>query len=149
MIRPAQLVIGVLVVATLAALALDQRLKEQPAFVRRIHVNRSFSPNGDRFRDTARIRFAITRPDVVSVAIVDARGKVVRRLATDRPAPAGRTLRFRWDGRTDAGRPAPPGVYRARVTLRRRGRSIVLLQRIRLSARAPWAGAGEGSPKSP
>lgn len=136
----------VLMVATVAALAVEQRLKERPPVIRRVKVARSFSPNGDGYRDTAGIRFVLTRPDVATVTIVDAHGRAVRHLATARRVPAKRKLRFAWDGRTDGGRAAPRGVYGVRVTLTHR--SIELVRKIRLSARPPRAPTGAGSTRS-
>ena len=49
-----------------------------------------------------------------SVVLFDASGRVVRRLH-DGELPAGET-RFSWDGRDDAGREIPAGVYLVRVT---------------------------------
>src|SRR5581483_7940855 len=134
MTRPAQILVLALIGATLAALAIDQHLKQAPAVVRRVWVMRSFSPNGDSARDRALIRFMVTRRDVVAVTIRDSGGHVVRHLAADRAVRPSRKLRFYWDGRTDAGRLAPPGTYRVRVTLRRRHRTVDLLREIRLSA---------------
>jgi flagellar hook assembly protein FlgD len=135
MTRPALILVLALIAATLAALVVDQHLKQAPAVVRRVRVARSFSPNGDRSRDRALIRFVVTRRDVAAVTVLDADGHVVRHLATHRAVRPNRKLRFYWNGRTDAGRLAPPGIYRVRVTLRRRHRTVDLLRQIRLSAR--------------
>ncbi|WP_028060679.1 FlgD immunoglobulin-like domain containing protein [Candidatus Solirubrobacter pratensis] len=143
MTRPAQILVLVLLGATVVALAVDQRLKERPAVIRRVKVARSFSPNGDGFNDRAGIRFMVTRPDVVTVTVLDAHGDPVRRLARARRVPADRKLRFFWDGRTDAGRRAPPGVYYTRVRLGRRGQTIQLVRHIRLSARPPRPAGSE------
>src|SRR4051794_5558877 len=98
--RSGQVLVFVLIAATLAALAADQLRKEAPSVVRRVKVVRSFSPNGDGYRDVAGIRFVLTRPDVVTVTMLDAGDRPVRRLATARPVAADRNLRFVWDGRT-------------------------------------------------
>jgi hypothetical protein len=135
MTRPALILVLALIGATLAALAIDQHLKQAPAVVRRVWVIRSFSPNGDSSRDRALIRFMVTRRDVVAVTILAPNGQVIRHLATHRAVRPNRKLRFYWNGRTDAGRLAPPAVYRVRVTLRRRHRTVELLRQIRLSAR--------------
>lgn len=49
----------------------------------------------------------------VQLEIVDAAGRVIRRARLAAAAP-GR-LQWRWDGRTDAGAPAPAGEYRVRA----------------------------------
>ena len=48
----------------------------------------------------------------VSIAIVDASGRMVRRTTVD-GAPGRRA--WTWDGRDDAGRVTPAGVYRVRA----------------------------------
>jgi hypothetical protein len=131
-----RLIVVVLIGATLAALAVDQRLKDAPSVVRRVKLQSSFTPNGDGRRDIAGVRFMLTRPDVVTVTVRDAHGRRVRRLATARRVPANRKLRFYWDGRTDAGARAAPGAYYVRLVLARRGRTIDFVRHIRLSRRA-------------
>jgi flagellar hook assembly protein FlgD len=56
----------------------------------------------------------------------------VRQLVRERHLGSHRRVRLRWHGRTDAGTPAPEGTYTVRVSLRRRGRTIDLLERTRL-----------------
>lgn len=50
----------------------------------------------------------------VSLAIVDARGRMVRRATLEGAAPGRRA--WSWDGRDDAGRAVAAGVYRVRAT---------------------------------
>src|SRR3954469_24749994 len=85
-----RVLVAVLIGATLASLALYQRLKDAPSVIRRVKVERSFSPNGDGYRDVGGIRFMLTQPDVVTVTVLDAGGRRVRRLATARPVAADR-----------------------------------------------------------
>jgi hypothetical protein len=133
--RRAQLVLGALFLATLCAIVAIQRVKDAPAVLRRVHVTPVFTPNGDGWRDRLAVRFLVGRSDDVSVAVIDPAGRVVRRLADQRPLTTGRFLRLYWDGRTAAGALAPPASYRVRVQLERRDRTIVLTQRARLSDR--------------
>jgi hypothetical protein len=58
-------------------------------------------------------RFATARPGGVQAEIYDVRGRRVRSLAT--PSAATGAQEIRWDGRDDAGRTAPAGIYFARV----------------------------------
>jgi hypothetical protein len=50
----------------------------------------------------------------VSLAIYDMQGRLVRTLAAGEPMQAG-TTRAHWDGRTEGGEPAAPGVYFVRL----------------------------------
>ena len=132
MTRRAAFVVGILFAATLCAMILTQRAKDSPAVLRRVHVTPVFTPNGDGWRDRLAVRFMVGRRDTVSVAVLDEGGRVVRRLADRRRLSTRRFLRVYWDGRTAAGRPAREGVYRVRVRLPRRGRTVILTQNARL-----------------
>lgn len=130
---------GLLVLATFAAFFVTQRLKRSTPVVERVCCARVFSPNGDGVKDAAALRFDLPRGDDVTVSVVDGRGDEVRRLADDRRLPVGGPHRFSWDGRTGAGRVAPDGAYRLRVTLRRQGRSVVSPREVTLDTRPPAA----------
>jgi hypothetical protein len=71
----------------------------------------TFVPNP--FRATSEIRFDVPRAQVVDVALHDVAGRRVRSLAT-RAFPAGEAA-LGWDGRDDAGRELPSGVYFWRI----------------------------------
>jgi len=120
MTRAAQLLVLVLIGATLAALVVEQSRKDEPPIVGRVLLARAFSPNGDGFHDRAKIRFRLEQPDRVTLTVVDAAGRRVRRLLDDRRVRAHRIVRFYWDVRKDAGRLSPPGRYRVRLALARR-----------------------------
>jgi hypothetical protein len=137
----AHLVVAALFVATVCAIIVTQRVKDGPAILRRVHVTPVFTPNGDGYRDRATVKFLVGRSDRVSVTLVNRRGRVVRRLVRNERARRCCYVRVRWHGRDDAGRPVRSGAYRVRVSLRRRDRSIDLLQDIRLRRRAPHGGA--------
>jgi hypothetical protein len=140
----AGLVLGALFVGTAGAAVATQRIKDSPALVRRVHVTPVFTPNGDRWRDRATVRFILGRSGTVTVTVRDGAGRAVRRLAQDRRQPAGRFLRLRWDGRTDARRPAPAGTYRVGLRLVERGRSLTLQDAVTLRRRPPH---GKGAPR--
>ncbi|MDO9171275.1 MAG: agmatine deiminase family protein [bacterium] len=59
---------------------------------------------------TVGFRFELREAAPVRLSVVDARGRLVRRLLDGGPHPAGPTDLV-WDGRDDAGRPAASGVY--------------------------------------
>lgn len=131
----AAVVLGMLFLVTAGAAVATQRLKDDPALIRRAYVTAVFSPNHDGWHDRATIRLIPGEHDRLAVTIIDAHGHAVRHLARARGAHSKRFVRFRWYGVTDAGRPAPAGTYRVRVGLRRRGGTVVLQDAIRLSRR--------------
>jgi hypothetical protein len=132
MTRAAQVVLGLMFAATVAALVATQSVKDEPAFVHRVKATRLVTPNADGYHDTALIRFVLGRPDSVGVALADDRGRVVRHLSSRRDVAAERKVRFHWGGRTDSGARAPDGTYTVRLTLSRLGRTIELHKRIRV-----------------
>src|SRR5829696_953858 len=136
--RLAAIAFGVLVLATFAAFFLAQRLKQAPPAVEARVVTRVFSPNGDGRADVARFRLRLRKADDVTVTVLDREtDRPVRRLATDRPVPAGRPVELTWDGRTDARRMAPDAYYKLLITLREQGRSSVANKRFILDTRPP------------
>jgi flagellar hook assembly protein FlgD len=66
------------------------------------------------FVSATTLRFVLPRAAHARLAIVDARGGVVRVLL-DAPAAAGAHA-LAWDGRAGNGRSAAPGLYFARLT---------------------------------
>jgi hypothetical protein len=69
-------------------------------------------PNPFRVRTT--FRYALSRTGPAELAIFDAQGRVVRTLVNgERPAGRGSAT---WDGGTDGGGSAPPGLYFARLS---------------------------------
>jgi hypothetical protein len=132
MSRAAQVVLGLMFAATIAALVATQSVKDEPAFVHRVKATRLMTPNADGYHDTALIRFVLGRRDSVAVALADERGRIVRHLSRRPNQPADRKVRFHWGGRTDAGARAPDGTYTVRITLSRLGRTITLHKPIRV-----------------
>jgi hypothetical protein len=64
------------------------------------------------FRTTTRISYQIPVGQRFEATVHDVQGRIVRRLLSN-AAPGGPT---EWDGRDDAGRPVPAGVYFVQVT---------------------------------
>jgi hypothetical protein len=63
----------------------------------------------------ATVTFSLTESRPLVVDVADVRGRRVKLLANrDRAWPD--TYRYEWDGRSEDGKPAAPGVYRVRVT---------------------------------
>jgi hypothetical protein len=61
------------------------------------------------------LTFQLARPGWVSVEVVEVSGRLVRRIAPRwfEPGPHA----YEWDGRDDAGRTLPPGLYFARIRM--------------------------------
>ncbi len=81
------------------------------------------------FNPSTTFAFELRDPAPVRLTVLDARGRVVRRLLDGETRPAGRT-EMRWDGRDDAGRALPSGVYRFVLEAAglRYGRAAVLVR---------------------
>ena len=62
------------------------------------------------FNPSTTIRFTLPEAAPVTLIVQDVSGRRVRELARDRHQPAGE-VRVEWDGRDDAGRALPSGVY--------------------------------------
>jgi hypothetical protein len=115
-------IFALLVLATVGAFFVAQRLKSGAPVIERVYFQPVFSPNGDGRKDAVAPRFDLPRADRAEVDIVDARGEVARRLA-DRALGTG-THRFVWNGLREDGRRAPDGDYFLRVRLRDQGRTL-------------------------
>ena len=99
-----------------------------------IHLDRKFSPNGDRRHDFGRIAFYVreSEPDA-TVEIVGPFLKETRILYTG-ALRANQRVSFTWNGRTDSGAPADPrNRYRLRVILPSRDRDMVYPRPISLN----------------
>ena len=129
-------VFALLVLATIAAFFVTQRLKSGQPVVRRLALQRFFSPNGDHRQDRARISFDLPRGDRVTVDVVDRDGDRVRRLVDGRSLARGDHA-LSWDGRADDGTVPPDGTYYVRVTLRRQGRAATGVRGIALVTEPP------------
>lgn len=137
MARTASTVLVVaLLAASVAAFARTALLKLEPIPITGPKVTKEFSPVCDCSNSRAEVSFRLRRTDRVTVSIVDGDGDKVATVVSDRRYPAGRVA-LSWDGHTDAGRVVPEGVYRPKVVLDRRGRTIVLPNEIRVDLRAP------------
>ncbi|MEX0621286.1 MAG: hypothetical protein WD181_06860 [Solirubrobacterales bacterium] len=132
-----------LLVLTIGAFGLSQRLKREPLVVDRVSFRavgvgendpkRSvFSPNGDCRRDLMVIRFRTTRSDRADVEIIGPGDTPVRLLAEDRFFKRYREHRLIWDGRKDNGNVPRTNTFRVRVTMKNQDRVLYLPDRVRL-----------------
>ena len=142
----ASIVFAALVVATVGAFFVTTRLKRSAPVIESLTFNRHFSPNGDGHDDTVTFAVRLRRTDDVTVSIVTRDGSDVRTLAEDLRVVRGRRYRFRWDGRTNAGRIAADGEYHVRVSLRRQGRVVTSGRKVFLDTVPPNPVVGSARP---
>ncbi|MDO8211360.1 N,N-dimethylformamidase beta subunit family domain-containing protein [Conexibacter sp. CPCC 206217] len=126
MTRAARIVFALLVVATLGAFVVTQKLKSGPPLIVRPDVYSVFSPVSDTKGHRAKISFWIVNADDVSISIVNDEGRIVDTVADGVSVPRKVRKTWWWDGRTRDGRLAPDGYYRVRVALLRQGRTADL-----------------------
>lgn len=124
-----RIVFALLVVASITAFFVAQKLKRTEPLVNSVNIKRYVSPNGDGLRDRARLRFRTKKDDVVTVEVIDRNGDAVRTLADQKSMRAG-PQRFQWNGRRasvngELGEPVPDGAYRVRITMRGAGRTFI------------------------
>ncbi len=77
-----------------------------------------FQSSPNPFRTGAEAEIALSLPraaGAIDVTVYDAAGRVVRKIYSG--DPAGTTLRFAWDGRTETGEPAGAGIYLCKVRI--------------------------------
>ena len=122
---------AVLVVGTVAAMAVTQRLRQEGPVVSRIKLK---TKEGPRYR----VCFQVPRDDTYDVALVDRDEAVVKILASDAPLDGTRSPDkesahcYDWDGMADSGAVVTPGVYRLQLTLDSDGRTVVSGERLRI-----------------
>ncbi len=130
------LIVLALLGATAAAFAFTERVKLERSPITGTRVDRVFSPVCECARNVAVISFVLRRGGTVTVDMLDGYGRRVRRLVRDRDEPKGRVA-YTWDGRDDLERIVQEGIYRPRVELEERGRTIVLPNPMRVDTTAP------------
>jgi ribosomal protein L31E len=149
----AAVVFALLVLATVAAFALAQRVKRDPLVLDRVNFTalrtNAISPRGCR-AIRVRIRFRVTRSDDATVQIVKPSGHVVTTLAREKFLKRYHFFVFYWNGRNRGGQLAPPGRYKLQVDLLGQDRSLIppgtiKLRRVR---RAPTS-SGHGPTACP
>lgn len=136
----AGLLFVVVVAAALVSLALIQEARQRGEVLDLVEATDSFSPRaGERARIEWRQRES---SDDAVVQIIDTGGRPVRTLLDGGTLEGDdRQQVFLWNGRTDSGELAPPGLYRVEIVLPDEDRDIVPEQStIRLRATASAAG---------
>jgi hypothetical protein len=137
-----------LLVGTAVAFAETERLKLKPTPIEESFVQPAFSPVCSCPQEMAAIRLRLHRADSVTVRIRDLADDVVRVLVVQRQLPRGRS-ELEWDGRDDAGTPAPDGSYRVEVELADADRTFRLPQLTTLDTVRPTAGVVSYGPEMP
>jgi flagellar hook assembly protein FlgD len=135
MATAAVVLFGLLVVATVGAFFVTQRLKRSSPVVKRVSLPLYVSPNNDGRKDSIKIKFFLPRPDRVKVSMVDGGGDEVRGLA-DRRLQRGRHV-FRWDGRANTGYVPRDGTYYLRVALAEEARATTAPRGVQLVTKRP------------
>ncbi len=127
-VNAAAVVFALLVLATVAAFALAQRVKRDPLVLDRAHFRaiktKLHQPSGCR-PVRVRIRFRVTQSDDATVQIVKPSGHLVAVLAHDQFLKRYHFFTFYWDGRNRAEDPAPVGRYKLQVDLLGQDRHLV------------------------
>jgi flagellar hook assembly protein FlgD len=94
------------------------RLTQGSGLLQGVEVGQVVTPNGDGVNDVLLVRFALLHlraERAVVISFHDLAGRVVHREET--MAQSG-TLEYRWDGRTDDGGMAAPGVYVCQIAVK-------------------------------
>ncbi len=141
---------AILVLATIAAFLVAEHLKGSPLAIRQRFVTTRYSPFIQHQR--ASIRVELAHKDVVTLTVVDDRGRVVRSIANRWPEPGGRPLQFFWDGRNSSTQQVSAGHYDVRIHLARLNRTLRLHYGITVlppSRRAARSAKPYGSPRRP
>jgi len=91
-----------------------------------------FSPDGDGNKDSVTISQSSSLEESWQGSILDATGQAVLSLAWQ-----GRAVQFSWDGKDEAGRQAPDGLYSYRITATdtAENRTVAELKSIRIDTR--------------
>lgn len=129
-----------LLVLTFAAFAVERAARSADDLVNTVVL----SPQLEGGR--AEVRFTLAEPDSnVDVLIIDGNegsdGDLIATLASGEDLAAGPHT-YEWDGRTDSGERAPPGLYALEVVLGEQGRDVKPPGRIEVNAPPTEAGSG-------
>ena len=120
-----------LVAGTVAAMVVTQKLRREGPVASSIRLK---TKPESRYR----ICFRLTRDDVVDVDMVGTDGTLARRLADRAELAGGDTPQcYDWDGRTAAGEPVPPGLYKLRLSLIEADRVATSGERLQVTAAEP------------
>src|ERR1035437_7040753 len=123
-------------VATGIAFVVTEQLKLEPPTITSTRVTKEFSPTCRCNTSKARVEFSLRRNERVTLSIFVPPKHVVRRLLGAAYKPSG-PLHVVWDGRDNAGRLLPDGIYRVQVYLVNERLTTKLPNIIQLDTQAP------------
>jgi hypothetical protein len=153
--RVARAVFALLVLACFVAFFVTQRLKHTPTAVQRFEMTPVFAPARRGQLELEKISFKLAQADQVTVTIVDSAGNEIATLVHAYHVPGYKQFSLRWNGRggeprgysiltspdgaksllpANHGARAPVGEYRVRVTLLKRGGSVLSPRSFRLAS---------------
>ena len=132
----AQAVFALLVLATVAAFFITQKLKHEPSVVQQVRMTNSFGPLGVA-HTLERVSFKIKHADEVTVTVVNSGGDDVTTLYGPRHLAAYHKLSLAWNGRLANGRLAGDGRYHVRIRLRNQNRTVLTQRSFLLNTHPP------------
>jgi hypothetical protein len=115
----------VLLIGSVAAFTRTERLKLEAGPISKSHFDRRFSPTCDCRNAVGEFSFLLREPQRIQPSIVDAEGGHVASLEPVTKETAG-LVALRWNGRDDAGRLVPDGIYRVRLHLDGDRRTVII-----------------------
>jgi hypothetical protein len=121
-------VFATLVLASVAALFYAQVLKrEAPLLLPPAVAMDVFEPSGPGVHPPREAHFRVRTSvdDVLDIAVLKGNDRQVAVIATGLPVHKYQHATLHWDGRTTAGKPAPPGIYLIQVRFSHAGQTVI------------------------
>jgi hypothetical protein len=134
-----------LLLASAAAFAVAERLKLERSPVAAPELSRVIGPECECEKAEGTLSVRLRRPAVVTASVVNADGDTIRVLAEREQHRRGRVT-WVWDGRDDDGEVVPDGLYRLRLDLVNRDRTITVPTPIRIDTKPPRVRLLEAGP---
>jgi hypothetical protein len=134
----------VLIAACAAAFVRTEQLKLRHSPVGNPHVHTVFSPGcaHPHCRAVADMRFKLRKAQVLSLAMVNSSGHLVKTLVSHRRYPGKSIVHATWDGTDASGARVPDGDYELRVTLTD-GRNVTIPDPVIVDTVAPTVKIGK------
>lgn len=130
-----KVLVAALVLASVTALIVNQRLRADGLVIEAVHIESDFSPSSG-VDALAEVDFRVKDADHVDVDIVDKDGQLVQRLTENKAVGDDGVVEVSWNGADEDGKTAPEGLYTLRIRLRERERTITPAAEISLEEEA-------------